>query len=95
MNTFNLILAAKAATGKSYNNVWVVYTSEDKNKKYYCTSAYKAMRLTFLLKKRTGLNISENCLARLSHEITITKAPKPQPQKPKSRGRKPKAKKAA
>lgn len=34
MNTFNLILAAKAATGKSYNNVWVVYTSEDKNKKY-------------------------------------------------------------
>ena len=25
--------------------------------------------ISFLLKKRTGLNISDNCLARLSHEV--------------------------
>ena len=28
MNTHNIILAAKANTGKSTNKVWVVYTSE-------------------------------------------------------------------
>jgi hypothetical protein len=39
----------------------------------YCTSAYKAMRLAFLLKKRLGLNISDNCLARLSQEIAKAK----------------------
>ena len=75
----------------------------------YCISAYKAMRLAFLLKKRLWLNISDNCLARLSQEIARAKAPqgaaaqevqKPEPapveEKPKKkRGRKPKAEKAA
>ena len=69
MNTSNVILAAKANSGKSTNNVWVVYTSDNSSDKMYCTSAYKAMRLAFLLKKRLGLNISDNCLARLSQEI--------------------------
>ena len=59
MNTSNLILAAKANSGKSTNNVWVVYTSDNSSDKMYCTSAYKAMRLAFLLKKRLGLNISD------------------------------------
>ena len=108
MNTPNIILAAKASSGKSTNNVWVVYTSADTANKMYCTSAYKAMRLAFLLKKRLGIGISDNCLARLSQEIARTKAPqgaavqqevKPEPQptaeKPKRRGRKPKAEKAA
>ena len=108
MNTPNIILAAKANSGKSTNNVWVVYTSADTANKMYCTSAYKAMRLAFLLKKRMGLAISENCLARLSQEIARTKAataapvqqevkpePQPTPEKPKKRGRKPKAEKAA
>lgn len=108
MNTPNIILAAKANSGKSTNNVWVVYTSADTANKMYCTSAYKAMRLAFLLKKRLGIAISDNCLARLSQEIARTKAPqgaavqqevkpKPQPtsEKPKRRGRKTKAEKAA
>lgn len=73
MNTSNVILAAKANSGKSTNNVWVVYTSDNSSDKMYCTSAYKAMRLAFLLKKRLGLNISDNCLARLSHEIAKAK----------------------
>lgn len=109
MNTSNFILAAKANSGKSTNNVWVVYTSDNSSDKMYCTSAYKAMRLAFLLKKRLGLNISDNCLARLSQEIARTKAPQgaavqevqkleqaPVEEKPKKkRGRKPKAEKAA
>ena len=73
MNTSNVILAAKANSGKSTNNVWVVYTSDNSSDKMYCTSAYKAMRLAFLLKKRLGLNISDNCLARLSQEIARAK----------------------
>ena len=106
MNTSNVILAAKANSGKSTNNVWVVYTSDNSSDKMYCTSAYKAMRLAFLLKKRLGLNISDNCLARLSQEIakakgaTVPMVQKPEPapveEKPKKkRGRKPKAEKAA
>ena len=63
MNTPNIILAAKANSGKSTNNVWVVYTSADTANKMYCTSAYKAMRLAFLLKKRLGIGISENSFA--------------------------------
>lgn len=73
MNTSNVILAAKANSGKSTNNVWFVYTSDNSSDKMYCTSAYKAMRLAFLLKKRLGLNISDNCLARLSQEIAKAK----------------------
>ena len=111
MNTQNVILAAKANSGKSTNNVWVVYTSDNSSDKMYCTSAYKAMRLAFLLKKRLGLNISDNCLARLSQEIAKAKgatapaAQEVQKQEPvtapveekpkKKRGRKPKAEKAA
>ena len=109
MNTPNIILAAKANSGKSTNNVWVVYTSADTANKMYCTSAYKAMRLAFLLKKRLGIAISDNCLARLSQEIARAKGaataapvqqevkpePQPTPEKPKRRGRKPKAEKAA
>ena len=51
MNTSNVILAAKANSGKSTNNVWVVYTRADSSDKMYCTSAYKAMRLALLLKR--------------------------------------------
>lgn len=51
MNISNVILAAKANSGKSTNNVWVVYTRADSSYKMYCTSAYKAMRLALLLKR--------------------------------------------
>ena len=102
MNTSSVILAEKALSGKSTNNVWFVYVSSDPTNRLYCTSPYKAMRLAFLLKKRLGLNISDNILARLSHEIALAKAaptqlpePQPTPEKPKKRGRKAKAKSAA
>ena len=76
MNTSNVILAAKANSGKSTNNVWVVYTSDNSSDKMYCTSAYKAMRLAFLLKKRLGLNISDksNCY-RNPHRQQVPTAP--------------------
>ena len=107
MNTSNVILAAKANSGKSTNNVWVVYTSDNSSDKMYCTSAYKAMRLAFLLKKRLGLNISDNCLARLSQEIakakgatapTVQEVQKPEPAPVEEKAKKkskPKAEKAA
>ena len=58
------------------------------------------MCLAFLLKKRLGLNISDNILARLSHEIALAKAaPTEQQECPQKRkafilrmGRKTKAK---
>ena len=57
-----------------------------------------AMRFAYLLKKRTGLNISENCLARLSQEIkAVAVKPAQEQQKaeePKKKGRKPRTKKA-
>ena len=109
MNTPNVILTAKANSGKSTNNVWVVYTSDNSTAKMDCTNAFKDMRLAFLHKKRLALNISDNCLARLSQEIakakgatapTAQEVQKPEPapveEKPKKkRGRKPKAEKAA
>ena len=110
MNTPNVIMAVKAISKNPNNNVWIVYFSNDNDEKFYCKSAYKAMRLMFLLKKRTGLNISDNCLARLSFEVARIKAaaeatekevkqePEPAPveEKPKKkRGRKPKAEEAA
>ena len=42
----------------------------------FCNSAYKAMRFAFMLKKRTGLNISDNCLSRLSQETAGQKSAK-------------------
>lgn len=69
----NVIIAASAKSNKSNNNVWAVYVSGKENEKMYCKNAYKAMRYAFLLKKRSGLNISDNCLARLSFEIAQTK----------------------
>jgi len=69
----NVIIAASAKSNKSNNNVWVVFISGKEQEKMYCKNAYKAMRFAFLLKKRTGLNISDNCLTRLSHEITLAK----------------------
>ena len=69
----NVIIAASAKSNKSHNNVWVVFISGKEQDKMYCKNAYKAMRFAFLLKKRTGLNISDNCLTRLSHEIALAK----------------------
>ena len=44
---------------KATAHIWVVPISGDNNSRVYCKSPYKAMRYAFLLKKRTGLNISD------------------------------------
>lgn len=69
MEKFIIISAKKSF---KYNLVWVVGISGEEPSAY-CTSAYKAMRFAYMLKARTGINISENCLARLSQEIAFIK----------------------
>ena len=68
-----VIIVSAKKSNKSENTVWAVAITGHQPAAY-CKSAYKAMRFAFLLKKRTGLNISDNCLARLSHEVAGQKA---------------------
>lgn len=69
-----VIIVSSVKSNKSENTVWAVAITGEQQAQAYCKSAYKAMRFAFLLKARTGLNISENCLARLSHEVAGRKA---------------------
>ena len=69
-----IIIVSSVKSNKSENKVWAVAITGDEQPVAYCKSAYKAMRFAFLLKKREGLNISENCLTRLSQEIAEQKA---------------------
>ena len=69
MTTNNSILVTNVRSNKSENMVWAVYAQGNEQAKAYCKSPYKAMRMAFLLKKQTGLYISDICLARLSLEI--------------------------
>ena len=55
MTTNNSILVDNVRSNKSDNMVWAVYAA--------------AMKMAFLLKKQTGLYISDICLTRLSLEI--------------------------
>ena len=71
-----VIIVSAQKSNKSENTVWAVSITGEQKPQGYCKSAYKAMRFAFLLKKRTGLNISDNCLARLSHEVAGQKAAK-------------------
>ena len=70
-----IIVEAKKSNKSSYM-VWAVRISQEASPRAHCKSAYKAMRFAFLLKKQTGLNISENCLARLSQEVQNNKIEK-------------------
>lgn len=69
-----VIIASVARTTSENNKIWSVGIEGEAKPQAYCKSAYKAMRFCFLLKKRTGLNISDNCLTRLSHEVALQKA---------------------
>ena len=69
MTTNNSILVANVRSNKSDNMVWAVYAQGNEQATAYCKSPYKALRMAFLLKKQTGLYISDICLARLSLEI--------------------------
>ena len=80
MKALNLILITSGKISKATAHIWVVSISGDNTSRVYCKSPYKAMRYAFLLKKRTGLNISDNCLCRVSHEIARSKAPATAPE---------------
>lgn len=69
-----VIIVSSQKSNRSENTIWTVAITGEQKPKAYCKSAYKAMRFAFLLKQQTGLYISENCLARLSHEVAATKA---------------------
>lgn len=71
MKTINSIIVQHVLSNKSDAMVWAVYVQGTKQEmfKTFCKSPLSAMRYAFLLKYRTGVNISENCLARLSHEL--------------------------
>lgn len=69
-----VIIVSAQKSNKSENTVWAVAITGEEQPQAFCKSAYKAMRFAFLLKKRTGLNISDNCLSRLSKEVAERKA---------------------
>ena len=69
MTTNNSILVTNVRSNKSENMVWAVYAQGNEQAKAYCKNPLMAMRMAFLLKKRTGLYISDICLSRLSLEI--------------------------
>ena len=69
MTTNNSILVANVPSNKSNNMVWAVYAQGNEQQTCYCKSPYAAMKMAFLLKKQTGLYISDICLTRLSLEI--------------------------
>ena len=69
MTTNNSILVDNVRSNKSDNMVWAVYAQGNEQQTCYCKSPYAAMKMAFLLKKQTGLYISDICLTRLSLEI--------------------------
>ena len=69
MTTNNSILVDNVRSNKSDNMVWAVYAQGNEQQTCYCKSPYTAMKMAFLLKKQTGLYISDICLTRLSLEI--------------------------
>ena len=68
------IIISIVKSNNSENNVWAVAITGEEKPEGYCKSAYKAMRFAFLLKKRTGVNIDDDSLKSLSHEIAEQKA---------------------
>lgn len=69
-----VIIVSEKKSNKSDNTVWAVAIAGEEKPKAFCKSAYKAMRFAFLLKVQTGLNISDNCLCRLSFECAKRRA---------------------
>ena len=69
MTTNNSILVDNVRSNKSDNMAWAVYAQGNEQQTCYCKSPYAAMKMAFLLKKQTGLYISDICLTRLSLEI--------------------------
>ena len=75
MNT-NSIIVSHVLSNRSNAMVWAVYVQGTEQYKNYCKSAYSAMKYAFLIKAQHGLQISDNCLTRLSHQIAMEKRAK-------------------
>lgn len=68
------IIVTIVKSNNSENNVWAVAITGEEQPRGYCKSAFKAMRLSFLLKKQTGINIEDKSLKSLSQQIAEVKA---------------------
>lgn len=68
---------AKNIPTKNTNNVWAVYMEGEEESLSYCKSAYKAMRLMFLIKSRTGNTIDNDSLQSLVQANAQYKAEHP------------------
>jgi hypothetical protein len=69
-----VIIVSVVKSNKSENNVWAVGITGEEKEQAYCKSAWKAMKLAFLLKKQTGFYIEDDSLKMLSEEIARLKA---------------------
>jgi len=69
-----VIIVSVEKSNKSENNVWAVAITGEEQKQAYCKSAWKAMKVAFMLKKQTGLYIEDASLHMLSEEIAKQKA---------------------
>ena len=74
--TTNVIIVSHVLSNRSNAMVWAVYVLGTEQYKNYCKSAYSAMKYAFMIKAQHGLQISDNCLTRLSHEIAMEKRAK-------------------
>ncbi len=62
------IIVAQQYTTKNMVYGWMVGITGESKPRMFLRTAKKAMGYMFILKKQTGLNISDNCLQRLSFQ---------------------------
>lgn len=106
----NIIVAEMVQSNKSNNLVWHVHVTGIDNPELegYCKQALAALRLAFVIKSRSGFNISDSVLQRLKELHSLSKQPKPEDtqvtvpevttedeEKPKRKTRRTKKEKAA
>ena len=82
----NMIVAEMVQSNKSNNQVWFVHVTGVDNPELqgYCKQALAAMRLAFVLKQRSGYNISDTSLQTLRqlHKVAKQPAEAEQPAEP-------------
>ena len=112
LNTFHImekqvIVAEMVQSNKSMNQVWFVHVTgtDSPEQQGYCKSAFKAMRLAFVLKQRSGIRIADSSLQLLRQLSQMAKPqvaeteqpaePQQEEEKPKRRNRRAKKQEAA
>ena len=78
----NMIVAEMVQSNKSNNQVWFVHVTGVDNPELqgYCKQALAALRLAFILKRRTGFSIAEQSLKCLMQLHQLAKQPAEQQQ---------------